>query len=153
MKNIRSILFKVGATLLLIGIAVLMAIIGRGHTVYVDNKSVEYNGKTYETPYKIVVTVDGEQIGKLYDGERGKSICIGQSFSMTLKITDEKGGEDRAVKVTVPLPYNMDGIVINLPALLNGLPEEAYLSEFVNTQVEEEAEEEIVTDEFGLEDF
>ena len=153
MKNIRSILFKVGAVVILLAIAAVMFIIGRGHTVYIDNKPVEYNGQTVECPYKIVVTVDGEQVGKLYEGERGKSICIGQSFSMILKITDEKGGDDRSVKVTVPLPYNMDGIVINLPALLKGLPADAYLSEFVNTTVEEEAEEEIVTDEFALEDF
>ena len=54
------------------------------------------------------------------------------------------------VPVTLELPYNMDGIVINLPAYLAGLPKDAYMSEFV--QVAEpvsEEEEEVTTDEFG----
>ena len=31
-----------------------MMVIGRGHTVYIDNKSIDYNGQTYTTPYKVV---------------------------------------------------------------------------------------------------
>ena len=46
-------------------------IIGRGHTVYIDNKSMEYNGQSYKSPYKVVVFVDGEQVAKLRDKERG----------------------------------------------------------------------------------
>ena len=48
-----------------------MMVIGRGHTVYIDNKSIDYNGQTYTTPYKVVVYVDGEQVAKLRDKERG----------------------------------------------------------------------------------
>ena len=46
------------------------------------------------------------------------------------------------VDVTVSLPHHMDGIAINLPAYLAGLPEEAYLSEFqvAPEVVEEESE-------------
>ena len=59
---------------------------------------------------------------------------------MTLEITKEKGGDEETINVTIPLPYNMDGIAINLPAYLAGLPEEAYLSEF-QIAVPEESEE------------
>ena len=45
----------------------------------------------------------------------------------------------------------MDGIAINLPALLAGLPEEAYLSEFqIVTPEETETEPETSADEFGI---
>ena len=47
------------------------------------------------------------------------------------------------------LPYNVDGIVVNLPALLAGLPEEAWFSEFVPAETEA-PEEEVTGDEFGL---
>ena len=47
----------------------------------------------------------------------------------------------------------MDGIILNLPALLNDLPEEAYLSEYVAVQTAEADDEEIVTDEFAIGDF
>ena len=68
--------------------------------------------------------------------------CIGQTFKMTLEITQEKGGSEERVDVTVSLPHHMDGIAINLPAYLAGLPEEAYLSEFqvAPEVVEEESE-------------
>lgn len=150
MKVKRAFLFRALTVLLLIAIGGVMLIIGRGHTVYIDNKSIEYNGQTYEGPYKAVVFVDGEQVAKLYDKERGMAACMGQRFDMTLEITQKKGGDEATQSISLRLPYNMDGVVINLPALLQGLPEEAYLSEFVSMLEEEPADEEIVTDEFAL---
>lgn len=80
--------------------------------------------------------------------------CIGQKITMTLEITQEKGGSEETRTVTIPVPYSMDGVAINLPGYLAGLPEEAYLSEF-QIQVEEtEAEtEEGVGDEIPVEGF
>ena len=48
------------------------------------------------------------------------------------------------------LPYAMDGIILNIPALLNGAPEEVYQSEFIPAPVEEEDEEVILSDEFEM---
>ena len=45
-KKTTSILFKVGTVVLLLAIAAVMFAIGRGHTVYFDNKKLEYNGTT-----------------------------------------------------------------------------------------------------------
>lgn len=148
MKTKRTILFRVGAVTLLLIIAAIMMLIGRGHTIYIDNKKLEYNGQTYETPYKVVVFVDGEQVAKLYNKERGMATCIGQKFEMTLEITKEKGGSEELVTVTLDLPYSMDGIAINLPGYLAGLPQEAYLSEF-QVQVEE-SETDAPVDEFNV---
>ncbi len=147
MNKKRTIIFRVIAVLLLIAIAVVMFIIGRGHTVYFDNKSMEYDGQTFKTPYKVVVYVDDEQVAKLYDKERGMATNIGQNFKMVLEITENKGEEPYSVSVGLKLPYNMDGIIINLPALLAGQPKAAYLSEFISTEPEEEEEE--ATDDMG----
>lgn len=151
MNKKRTLLFRLGTVLLLLLIAGIMMVIGRGHTVYLDNKSMEYNGQTYETPYKVVVFVDGKQVAKLRDDERGMATNIGQKFDMTLEITKEKGGSEETVNVSLKLPYSMDGIAINLPAYLAGLPEEAYLSEFVIEVKETEAPtDETTMDEFGI---
>lgn len=149
-KKTTSILFKVGTVVLLLAIAAVMFVVGRGHTVYFDNKKLEYNGTTYDTPYKVVVIDGEEQIGKLYDKERAMTTVIGQTLDITFKITQEKGGDETIVAYRFALPYNMDGIIINLPGLFAGLPEEAYESEFVQTIVEEDTDEEPVTDEFGI---
>lgn len=147
----RTILFRAGAIALLLLVAGVMFIIGRGHTVYLDNKTVEYNGQTYAAFYRTEISVDGEQVARLAGKERGMSICIGQKFTMALAITEVKGGDEAPTSITVRLPYNMDGIIINLPALLAGLPEDAYLSEFTAGTVEPEPEDkEIVLDEFAL---
>lgn len=147
----RKILFRAGAIAILLLIAGTMLIIGRGHTIYLDNKAIEYNGQTITAPYKVVVFVDGEQVAKLYDTERGKAICIGQQFTMSLEITKTKGGNEETTSITLRLPHNLDGIIINLPALLAGIPEEAYLSEFIAAPNElTEEDEEIVTDDFAL---
>ena len=149
-KKTTSILFKVGTVVLLLAIAAVMFAIGRGHTVYFDNKKLEYNGSTIDTPYKVVVIDGDEQVGKLYDKERAMTTVIGQTLDITFKITQEKGGDETIVSYRFALPYNMDGVIINLPGLFAGLPEEAYLSEFVQTIVEEDVDEEPVTDEFGI---
>lgn len=154
MKNKRTFLIRCLALALLLALAAAMMVIGRGHTVYFDNKKLDYNGQSYECPYKIEVYVKDQRVAKLYEKDRGMANTMGQKFQATLEITDEKGGDSRVVALTMNLPYSMDGIVLNLPALLSGLPQEAYLSEFVPAVVAEEEVEETISDEFGgLGDF
>ena len=154
MKSKRRLLICLLSVAVLIVIAAAMMVIGRGHTIYVDNRSVEYNGQTYETPYKVTVYVKNEQIAKLYDSERGMSTWIGQNFKMTLEVMEEKGGDEVLQTIQLNLPYSMDGIIVNIPAVLAGLPEEAWLTEFSPTPAKEEDEEEVPGegDEFGMTD-
>ena len=142
MNRTKTILIRVAFVLLLIAIAAVMMVVGRGHTLYFDNKKVEYNGQTYEPYYRTVVYIKGEAVAKLKAKERGMTTNIGQDFGMAVGITREKGGEEEIVEVSMKLPYNMDGININLPAYLAGLPEEAYLSEFIIVPTDAEMEEE-----------
>ena len=154
MKSKRRLLICLLSVAVLIVIAAAMMVIGRGHTIYADNRSVEYNGQTYETPYKVTVYVKNEQIAKLYDSERGMSTWIGQNFKMTLEVMEEKGGDEVLQTIQLNLPYSMDGIIVNIPAVLAGLPEEAWLTEFIPTPAKEEDEEEVPGegDEFGMTD-
>ena len=154
MKSKRAILFKVGSIVLLLLIAGAMFIVGRGHTVYFDNKTLDYNGQTYSAANKVVVYINGEKVAKLAKRERGMATWIGQDFKMELEVTQEKGGETKTYAVSQKLPYSMDGIVLNLPGYLAGLPEEAYLTQFVSmieaTEEPTATEGTEGTDEFGL---
>ena len=149
----RTFLFRGGLILALVIIAACMFIVGRGHTVYFDNKALDYNGQHAKAPYKIEVWVNDDRVAKLYEDERGMADIMGQNFSMIVQITDEKGGDPKTAAVSLKLPYSMDGIVLNIPAMMAGMPPEAYLSEFVVMNEENEEVEEIVTDEFSLEDI
>ncbi len=150
MKTKRALFFRLGVILFLIAVSAIMMVIGRGHTVYFDSKKMEYEGKTYESPYRIDVYVKGERVARLKAGERGMTTWIGQNFKMELEITQIKGGEKTTSSHSIKLPYNMDGIIINLPAYLAGLPEAAYLEQFVPAVVVEETEEIPVIDEFEI---
>ena len=127
----RRLIIRIAAVVVLIVIGIIMSIVGRGHTIYLDNKTLEYEGNTYKAPYKVTVYVDGEQLTKLYDKERGSATCLGQTFTVTLEIMESKGGSEETQTYKIPLPKNMDGIIINIPGYLAGLPEEAYLTEFI----------------------
>ena len=153
MKDKRRLLFRVAAIVIILAIAAVMFVIGRGHTLYFDNKETAYNGQTVEPFYKVVVTVGDQKPAKLSKGDRGMGEVMGQKLSMTVEITDEEASP-HAHKVNMSVPYNMDGITINIPALMAGLPEEAYLSEFVIEVPDTGAtDEEIVTDEFDMGDM
>ena len=145
MKAKRRLLFQILAVVLLVAIGYTMTIIGRGHTIYLDSKTLEYDGQTYKPAYKTVVYVDGQQVAKLYDKERGVATCIGQ----------QKGGTEEVYAYNIPVPRKMDNVIINLPGFLAGLPEEAYLSEFIPSPDEVAADETDVPsdDDFGMEDM
>ena len=148
MKNKRRFFFRLGAIVLLVAIAACMMVIGRGHTVYIDNKSLEYEGETYAPYYRATVYVNGERVSKLQPKERASATNIGQSFSMTLELIKEKGGETETVDIALKLPYNMDGIIVNIPGYMAGLPQDAWMSEFVSTPTAAEMQdEEIPTEE------
>ncbi len=144
-----------GCTLaVILAVAAVMFVIGRGHTVYFDNKTAEYNGTEYAAFNRVNVTVNGERVAKLSKRDRGMATWIGQHFKMELEITANKGDEPEIVPVSITLPYGMDGIIVNLPELVAGLPQEVWQSEFIPAVPEEEEEEEVVLeDDMGLGDF
>jgi len=148
----KTLIYRIAALVVLILIAASMFIIGRGHTVYFDNKSFEGIDKV---PYKIEVRVDGEKVASLKKNERGMVEVMGQKLTMELAVTEEKGGDTVQMRVTQPLPYNMDGIILNIPAMLNGISQDQYLTEFIAAPAEsDEADEEVITDDTaGLMDF
>ena len=149
--RMRKLLFRLGTVAVLIAIAACMMVIGRGHTVYFDNKAIEYQGVTYEAPYKVTVLVKGEQAAKLYEKERGSATNIGQNFEMTLRVMQDKGGSEQEYTYRIKLPYSMDGIVVNIPGFLAGLPEDVTTSEFVSLIPDEPADEAVPSaDEFDL---
>ena len=151
MKSKKTLLIRIIAVAVLIAVAAVMFVIGRGHTVYFDNKDLEVDGTVYEAPYQIEVFVNDVSVGKMKSGERGMVSTMGQDFKMVLHITPEKDAKKVGSAVTLKLPYNMDGIILNLPALLNGAPEEVYLDEFIPAPVvEDEDEDVIITDEFEM---
>lgn len=146
----RRFLFRACAVLVLVCIAALMLVIGRGHTLYFDNKTLEYDGGTLEAAYRINVFVDGERVARLSAKDRGMASFTGQSLTFDIELIREKGGTEEPYTFTVHVPYAQDGIIVNLLGMIEGLPQEAWMSEFVPAPVVEEEDEEIIIDEFDM---
>lgn len=155
MNNKRKWLFRAGTILVILAIAACMFLVGRGHTVYVDNKTLEYNGETYNALYRVEVWVGGERLSKLAKRERTSSTVIGQSFEMKLVNTENKGDEPKEIEVKLSLPYGWDGAVVNVPGYLAGLPQEAWMTQFVSEPepVTEEDETTPTEDDIPMGDF
>lgn len=149
MKAKSRFLARFIAVAVVIAIAALMFVIGRGHTVYFDNKDLTVDGQTYEAPYQIQVFVDDESVCKLKSGDRGSVSVMGQDFSMILHITPEKDAKKVGSAVSLKIPYSMDGIILNLPALLGGASEDVYMEEFIPAAPVED-DEEVVIDELDM---
>ena len=150
MKN-KSLLYKIALVVVLVAICFIMIYIGRGHTLYFDNKEFTMpNGAAVEAPYRTKVFVKGKEVANLNAGDRGMAIWIGPKAHLEMEVTDVKGGEAKKLAYDVPLPRKFDGVVINLVGLMNDAPYDTYISEFVPLATVTSAEdEEVVIDEMG----
>ncbi len=155
MNNKRKWIIRGCSLLVILAIAALMFLVGRGHTVYIDNKTLEFNGQTADALQRVEVWVGGERLSKLAKRERTMSTVIGQNFEMKLISTINKGDEPTEEIVKISLPYGWDGIVVNVPGYLAGLPQEAWMTEFIAEPepVTAEDEPELSEDEIPMGDF
>ena len=151
----RSWIIRIAFVLVLVLVAVLMLRIGRGHTVYFDNRALDKDGQSVAAPYKITVYVNGEQISKLYDKERCMVTNIGDSLELTVEVMQQKGGSETTETYKLTLPHSIDSVIINLPAYMAGLPEEDYLEEFIPAPSADLDDEEVpnTEDDMGLGDI
>ncbi len=149
--KVKKLLFRLGALVVLLAVAAVMMVIGRGHTVYLDNKTLEHDGTEYKAYYKIEVsTKNMDKTAKLMARDRGMSTWIGQDFHMDLLVTEKEGDEPKSLEVSLSLPYGMDNPVINLPALLAGEKADVWLDEFIPTPSTEDLTDDVdLGDPFG----
>lgn len=146
MNKTRKILFTLGLLIILVAICIICFIVGRGHTVYLDNKDTDTT-KAYQY---IDVYYQGEKVTTLAQNERTVVSVIGQKLDLDLVVTKKRNSFDEEdVKVSIKLPYDKDNIVVSLNGYLEN--DENYLSEFVSLIPDTPAEdEEISIDEYDI---
>lgn len=155
MKIKRQTLFIIGTVVLLIGIAAWMMVIGRGHIIYVDNKTIEYNGTEYKAYNLVELSAKGNQNQEAFARDRIQFKCVGQNLKIEYAASKKSASIPEEGTLKKKIPYSWDAAVINLPAYFAGLPEEVWFTEFVQvpSKVDKSATEEIVLDEFGTGNF
>ena len=152
MKISKSMLYKILTVAAILILAAVMMIIGRGHTIYLDNKALD--NPSYSAYYRTDVDVKNNEVQKLSARERGSATFMGQSVKVTVTYMETKNSQKQTATFKIKVPYGWDGIIINLPALIHGEPKSVYMSQFIETPVEtSSAEEVVVTDEFVVSDI
>ena len=146
--NLRRVLFTAGLVAILVAISIICLIFGRGHTIYLDNKSIE--GTEYTSYASVDIIYKGEKVVNLEKAERGSITLTGQKLDVQLVAKKTNSAAAQTVDISIDLPYDLDGIVINIPAYLAGADADTYMSEFVSTRVEENTSEDVQLDEFGM---
>ena len=158
MKVSKAFWFRLGSIALVLIIAVIMFIVGRGHTLYVDNKTYETPAGTFQALYRtdVWVSESSDEMQKLSARERSAFKFMGQSATLNIEYMEVKNGEKKQASYRLNVPYKLDGIVINVPALLAGQGPDIYMYEFVSvSDVGQSAAdaEPVITDEFSVTDI
>lgn len=157
MKVSKAFWYRLGSLALILIIAVLMFIVGRGHTLYVDNKTFETPAGTFEALYRtdVYVSESSDEMQQLSARERSAFKFMGQTATLNIEYRTVRNGEKKQAVYKLRVPYGLDGIVINVPALLAGKGPDIYMYEFVSvSDVAPAADAEtVVTDEFSVTDI
>jgi hypothetical protein len=125
----RRHVFQAAAVVFLVLVAVVMFHMGKQHVLLLDNKTLEIDGTTYPALSLVEVRVDSQEPLELAPRDRDKADVIGQrhkiSISYTTKTFEEK---ELTVQVVIPLPQHM--VLVNIPALAGGAPQEVWMTPY-----------------------
>lgn len=151
MKIGKSMLYKILTVVAILILAAVMMIIGRGHTVYLDNKTIDTANGSLTAFYRADIEVRNNEPQKLSARERGAATFMGQSVKVTVTYMETKNSQKKTETFKVKVPYGWDGIIVNLPALIKGLDKSVYMTQFIEAPVETSTTDNVVvTDEFAV---
>lgn len=150
-RFLRRHLFQLGFTALIVIIGIVMFIIGRQHTMLLDNKTIEVEGTVYQALPIVNVAVDKNEPIELAARDRDKVEVMGQRHTITVTYTDQFFEEHQlTVPCTIPIDQNM--VLINIPALVGGAESSVWLQMYTApTLVKAPSEEEpVITDDLTI---
>ncbi|MFA5468783.1 MAG: DUF6672 family protein [Sphaerochaetaceae bacterium] len=126
---IKRRLIQLAVVVLVILLGVIMFIVGKEHTILLDNKSVEIDGTTYNAFQIVEVQVAKGETLELGPRDRDKAVVMGQRHKLTVTYTDRNFEEHVIVKkFSVPIGESM--VLISLPVFAAGLDQSLWLEHY-----------------------
>ena len=134
-KNLKdffnlSFFVRLAVVVVVILLAVFLYHYGKQHTVYVDNRTIEIDGVSYKALDWAEVSVDGREAEKYSPRTRREETVIRQKHTIHVVYEDEDFNQFE-VDAEFTVPLNETQVVLSLPALVAGLEEDQYITEFV----------------------
>ena len=134
-KNLKdffnlSFFVRLAVVVVVILLAVFLYHYGKQHTVYVDNRTIEIDGVSYKALDWAEVSVDGREAEEYSPRTRREETVIRQKHTIHVVYEDEDFNQFE-VDAEFTVPLNETHVVLSLPALVAGLGEDQYITEFV----------------------
>ena len=76
----------------LLALGVALFYVGREHRIFLDNKTIEADGKTFRAMEQVNVSVNGGAPVELLARDRDVVKTVGPSFSLRVEVLDSMGG-------------------------------------------------------------
>jgi hypothetical protein len=113
----RRIIVRALSVLFLFLIAVMLFLGGKGHSLLIDNKTVEIGGKTYRELNVVEVKIGRGKEEEMLKKDRIKIETAGQRQVITVTFPGDDGNE-KIIKKTFRIKLNEPMYLISLPALI-----------------------------------
>ena len=98
-------------------LAVWFFYMGREHQIFLENRTVEANGRSFRALELVRVTVDGARPIEMMPRERDLVRVIGPSFRLKVEVLDAFGDEtEKLIEMDIKLGFTRD-IMISMPLL------------------------------------
>lgn len=119
MQITRQRLFQAGTILIFVLLGLLFFIIGKGHTLLLDNKTVTLDGTEYAALALVEVSIDSSEPIELTRRMRDMVQVPGQRHTITVSFIDKTGNE-----VTLSKKFSIkvlqDMYLLSIPAFIEG---------------------------------
>ena len=115
-------MYRVVALIVVLILAVLLFVFGKGHTLLLDNKNIKIDEKSYKATYSLMVSVNGEEAISVKKGLRKgmTDMVAGPWHSIKIDVLDKK---EIIKTVEKKFSLSLDNMfVLSLPALLEDSP-------------------------------
>ena len=104
---------KIGLIIAYLCIMALMFLLGRSHTVLIDNNSIPGGVSAVDG---CTISFGGDKPIEMFKGDRDKIMLRGQTHRVTVSFFD--GRED--VTGTISIPLFEDAVLVSIPAFISG---------------------------------
>ena len=130
MKFNKRFYIRVAAILLLILFGVLMAFIGKQHTILLDNKNITVNGTELKALSLVEIQVDDEPSMELAKRDRDLVLVQGQRHKVKVIYSDEDWNEI-VLEKDFKISFGQDMYLFSIPAFINDVEDvDSYLEPF-----------------------
>ena len=127
----RSFILRAAAIAALAALSAALFVVGKGHTVYFDTRAATIDGAQYKAPDMTAVSIDGGEVEEMGRAERAIRLVVGARHTV---LAESLSGDDAKAERELRLPLAWSDVIISIPALLAGLPDDKVVLPYVSLE-------------------